>query len=242
MVRAGRRSVGSSCCHTDMELARALVMGRELLDAHGLTQWKVAPDRARRRAGSCQYTRQTITISGALTVLHSQAEVRETLLHEIAHALAGHAAGHGPVWRSIALSIGSTGERCLSQDAPTLPGNWVGTCANGHTVQRHRRPARVGSCTQCGSGFDLSRILTWTYRGQPAAMTPGYDAELRAIREHRPHVRVNVGDQVRVVVGGRWKGTVGRVVKRGRTKYHVLTPAGVLAVPFVGVEPMRTAD
>ena len=35
-------------------------------------------------------------------------QVTDTILHEIAHALAGTAARHGPAWRKIALRIGAT--------------------------------------------------------------------------------------------------------------------------------------
>jgi hypothetical protein len=38
--------------------------------------------------------------------------LRNTMLHEIAHAIAGHAAGHGPVWRAAARKVGATPERC----------------------------------------------------------------------------------------------------------------------------------
>ncbi|HIA28188.1 MAG TPA: hypothetical protein EYN79_08785 [Planctomycetes bacterium] len=42
-------------------------------------------------------------------------EVRPTVLHEIAHIIAGGGArSHGPRWRAICLEIGGDGERCHS--------------------------------------------------------------------------------------------------------------------------------
>jgi hypothetical protein len=43
-----------------------------------------------------------------------------------------------------------------------------------------------------------------------------------------------------VTAAGEHEGTVGRVVKRGRTSYHVHTGRAVLRVPFAWVEPITT--
>src|SRR5919202_5260627 len=73
--------------------------------------WTFAFDTAKRRAGACDYTRRRITVSRYLAEKWDEEEVRQTLLHEIAHALAGHAAAHGPRWRTVAQGIGYTGDR-----------------------------------------------------------------------------------------------------------------------------------
>ncbi|WP_299050194.1 SprT family zinc-dependent metalloprotease [uncultured Nocardioides sp.] len=231
-----------------MDITAALSMGEQLLAEHGLTTWRVQVDRAKRRAGQCRYADQVITISAPLTRLHDEAEVRETLLHEVAHALAGPRAGHGPRWRAIATRIGSTGERCLSSDAPKVAGAWVGTCPAGHTTERHRRPTRVATCSRCSRTFSLDHVLTWTRDGAPAPMHPSYAAELEALqgarREAGPGARpggarderVAVGTRVRVLAPGRWHGRGGPVVKVGRTRYHVSVGRDVvLAVPMSAV-------
>lgn len=173
--------------------------------------------------------------------LYGEAEVRETILHEIAHALAGPRAGHGARWREIAHRIGSTGERCVSAQAPRVSGEWVGTCAYGHSLDLHRSPQRVRSCTQCVPGvFSPDHILQWRYRGETAPMHPRYVAELAEIQQHRDTlrlitnaaVRVQVGGSVRITARGRFHGTVGTVVKWGRTRYHVKLRTGVVTVPF----------
>ena len=64
--------------------------------------------------------------------LHSDDEVLDTILHEIAHALVGPQHGHDAVWRAKAREIGCTGERCVSSDSPRVPGDWVGRCSAGH--------------------------------------------------------------------------------------------------------------
>jgi len=229
-----------------MELSDVRRLGLALIAEHGLDGWRLELDRARRRAGICRYDRRVIGLSGPLMRLYDEAEVRETILHEIAHALAGARAGHGPRWQAIARRIGSTGQRCVSVEAPRVEGAWVGTCAYGHSVDLHRRPRRVRSCTQCVPGvFSPDHILEWRFNGQVAPMHPAYVAELEQIRAMRDNLRiirnavtrVQVGGTVRITARGRFHGAVGTVVKWGRTRYHVRTRAGVVSVPFDYAEP-----
>ncbi|WP_240917889.1 SprT family zinc-dependent metalloprotease [Phycicoccus sp. HDW14] len=92
-----------------MEVQQALAMGRRLLREHGLDGWSIVADRAKTRAGVCRFGRRQIGISAPLTALHSEDEVRDTLLHEIAHALVGPEHGHDEVWRATAVRIGCSG-------------------------------------------------------------------------------------------------------------------------------------
>ena len=224
-----------------MERDQAARLGRELLDEHGLADWRIVLDRAKRRAGICRYARREIGLSGPLTALHPEEEVRDTILHEIAHALVGGRHGHDEVWRATALRIGCSGQRCASADAPQIEGDWVGTCPAGHRKTRHRRPERVSSCGQCAPTFDLAHLLTWTHRGRPAPMLPGYRAELERLTTaaEAPSRRtpIRIGDAVRITVpDSRYDGVVGTLVKRGRTRYHLRVPGGVMTVPFAMVE------
>lgn len=222
-----------------MDLRAALALGRELLDQHGLDDWQIALDRAKTRAGTCRARTRTITLSGYLTQLHPEAEVRDTILHEIAHALVGVRHGHDAVWRAKALEIGCSGERLTSDDLPRLEGPWAGTCPSGHVVTRHRRPTRVGLCPRCRERPVPERVLEWTYAGERVPMHPDYVAQLDAILRRAPAasaVQLEPGEMVRVTGPGRYFGAVGPIVKRGRTRYHVRIPGGILTVPFALVE------
>lgn len=220
-----------------MDLADAYRLGRQLMDEHGLTDWGLTLDTAKRRAGVCRFDRRTIGLSAPLARLHGEAEVRETVLHEIAHALVGPRHGHDAVWRATALRIGSSGERCTPGDAPRVPAAWVGVCPAGHTVERHRRPERVASCRRCAPGFSAAHVFEWTHHGRPAVMHPNYVAELAAITTGRPVARLGSGARARILVPGDFFGRVGTVVKRGRTSYHLDLPEGRVRVLFAGVEP-----
>ena len=214
-------------------------MAETLLHQHGLSGWRVELDSAKRRAGICRFTDRVIGLSGPLTELHSEAEVRDTVLHEIAHALVGPAHGHDRVWRATALRIGCSGSRCVDTESPRVTGAWVGVCPAGHVKDRHRRPERVMSCGTCSRTFSIDHVYEWSYRGRPAVMHPNYLAELSALHEGRRLHILPVGSRVRITLPGEYRGTVGRVVKRGRTSYHVRVQGGLLRVAFAGVEVAR---
>ena len=215
-------------------------MARRLMDEHGLEDWRLVVDRAKKRAGICRSGERTIGLSGPLTALHTQEQVRDTVLHEIAHALVGPRYGHGPTWQAMAVRVGAAPERCLPDDAPSVPGAWVGTCPAGHSIDRHRRPGRVSSCRECSPVFAASAVFTWTHHGAAVQMSPAYQRQLAALeiaadRRGRGDL-VSVGDRVRVVTPGRYEGFVGVVVKRGRTRFHVRGRGSLLTVPFDNVE------
>lgn len=223
-----------------MNLADAHQLATRLIAEHGLTGWTVAFDRAKTRAGACRPHLRLISLSARITRLHSEAEVRDTVLHEIAHALVGPRHGHDEVWRAQALAIGCTGLRCVSEDTPRVSGAWVGTCPEGHVVERHCRPERLMSCSRCGAGFDRQHLFEWLHHGRPAPMHPNYTAALRALDDGTQPVRVGPGARVRVVASGQYDGALGVVVKAARTRYHVQCDAGVvLTVPFSCVERVR---
>lgn len=165
-----------------MDVNGARALARHLMDEHGLLQWSLRFDSAKRRAGLCRYDTQTISLSRPLTALYSPEEVTETVLHEIAHALTGPKAGHGPKWRRVAREIGANGQRCVAADAPTVPAPWVGLCSAGHRHERFRRPTRPMSCTRCRPGFSVDHLVGWRFHGREVDLGPRYRNELETAR------------------------------------------------------------
>ncbi len=127
-------------------------MARQLMDEHGLRRWSFRFNRRRQALGLCIHHQRRIELSLPFVAANSQELVRDTILHEIAHALAGHHAGHGPIWKAICLKIGAKPERCCSE--ATMPaGAWQADCPScGRTYHRHRRPSRhyTYACRACG--------------------------------------------------------------------------------------------
>lgn len=73
-----------------MNLLEAKKMAEEEMKKHGLLEWSFSFDNAIERFGSCRLTSKKISLSKKLIELNSIERVRNTLLHEIAHALAPH--------------------------------------------------------------------------------------------------------------------------------------------------------
>jgi predicted SprT family Zn-dependent metalloprotease len=104
-----------------MNPGEAVQFAQELVEAYGLSGWRVELDNAVRRFGCCHHVRKVITLSYDLVELNDEASVLEVILHEIAHALAGPRSGHGPEWQRIARSIGSSAKRCYSSERTIRP-------------------------------------------------------------------------------------------------------------------------
>ncbi len=164
-----------------MEIEQARQLAQQLLREHGLSGWRVGFDRAKTRAGVCRFRERTIGLSWPLTQLHSPAEVRDTILHEIAHALVGPTHKHDAVWRATAVRLGCSARACLPADAPRVAAPWVGTCPAGHSIGRHRRPERPASCSRCSRAFDPAHLFRWLFHGREVVMHPRYVAELRML-------------------------------------------------------------
>ncbi|MGC5629662.1 SprT-like domain-containing protein [Georgenia sp. Z1344] len=146
-----------------MDAPGALRLARSLVAEHGLRGWSVGLDRAVRRAGATHYRDQRITLSRHLVGLYTEDEVREVILHEIGHALAGAQAGHGPRWRAAVVRIGGTPRRTTRPDSPTVPAPWVGRCPAGHEHQRFQRPRATYLCRRCPRTRTSAAVIEWTY-------------------------------------------------------------------------------
>lgn len=91
-------------------------------------------------------------------------EIHQVLLHEVAHALAGHAAAHGPAWKAVARDLGYVGGTTHHGETATELAPWVGRCPAGHVSYRHRRPTRATSCAKCSRAYDPRFAFVWVRR------------------------------------------------------------------------------
>jgi predicted SprT family Zn-dependent metalloprotease len=119
-------------------------------------------DNAKRRNGRVNYTLKFISLSKpkAKVNLHQiDGPIKNTILHEIAHAFSYHIYGHSgrghcDKWRSIAIQIGCDGSRCSSgYEAPKSKYTLV--CDDcGKESPMHRKPKRRKSCGDCDTKFN----------------------------------------------------------------------------------------
>lgn len=86
---------------------------RALMDSHGLKEWHMRFDESIRFLGRCNFRDKVIFISRSHALDGEDKDVIDTILHEIAHALAGPKARHGPEWKKIARKIGATPRACF---------------------------------------------------------------------------------------------------------------------------------
>ena len=147
-----------------MTLSEIEALGMNLILDHQINSgleagWKFAFDLAPTRAGICRYLEKQITLSVTYCQKASKAEIVNTILHEVAHAIVGPKHGHDAVWKTAARLIGCTAERC-HRVQHTLP-RWLGQCGCGKQWKRYRlsQRARTGLCPACGNK------ITWKREG-----------------------------------------------------------------------------
>ncbi len=121
---------------------------KELIDVHGLDGWRFRFDHSTRRAGCCNYRDRLITLSINLAIHGSEADIRDTILHEIAHALVGRKHNHDAVWAAMAREIGCSGER--THRLEFAPPRWKVRCENNCWSQTAQRRNRRLVCRRCG--------------------------------------------------------------------------------------------
>ncbi len=127
-------------------------------------EWSFGFDSAKTRAGLCNYRAKHITVSKYLAIRFDDDEIHQVLLHEVAHAMAGVRAGHGPKWKSISRELGYVGTRTHDGSVADELAPWLGTCPRGHELYRYRKPTRPMSCAKCSTRFDHANLIDWRYR------------------------------------------------------------------------------
>ena len=120
---------------------------RELLVHYQLSLWSFQFDNGRKRAGSCQYGTQVISMSYEFAKYAPADEIQDTILHEIAHALVGEAHNHDEVWRAKAMAIGCSGRRC--HDLQFTQPRYIVQCERGCWVATVERRRSDVICKRC---------------------------------------------------------------------------------------------
>lgn len=190
-------------------LKTVAVEARQKMDLHGLKDWRLGFSAAKRRYGMCSYKRRTIEISLHHAVDGLTDEVVDTILHEIAHALAGPSAGHGPKWKQIAISIGATPKACAPLDAESLRevlaakqsfnvGDVVAFSGSGkrkvgRIIRKNQRRASIE--VEGGTWLVAYSSLESVPESEAREFTAGV---LQSPKEGQPSTDYAIGDRVRV--------------------------------------------
>lgn len=183
-----------------MDLKHAEQLAKELMGNHGLfwKGWTFKFDNAKRRCGKCVHHEKVISMGRNFVELNREELIRDTILHEIAHAKVGRGHGHDNVWKLMAQSIGARPIRCKStDDGLILPKtDWYSVCSKcGERIPTYRRPRFKGleySHTPCGR---ISRCV-WYYRGREYSnwgVPVDYKPTIaKAADQPKPEVKANI--------------------------------------------------
>ena len=151
-----------------MNIIEVQYLASDLMRQHGLIQsgWRLEFDRSKRRFGVCRYSPKVISLSIPLCVINTIVEVKDVILHEIAHALVGHSHGHDYVWKRKCVEIGAKPERCYSSDEVNTPKMRYeancGGCGKVHSRQKRITHEKKISCN-CQSHLPWSSRILLTY-------------------------------------------------------------------------------
>lgn len=130
-----------------MKLQEIEKQAKSLMALHGVGNVGFGFDNAKVRLGATHAKRignvhmvEKITLSKHYAMLLPKEEIRDVILHEIAHALTpGH--GHDHVWQAACLKVGAKPNRCATPSAsPAAP--IEGRCpkCNVKVSEHHRMP------------------------------------------------------------------------------------------------------
>jgi predicted SprT family Zn-dependent metalloprotease len=182
--------------HTKQEI---FALARELMQKHGIGHWDLKWINSHSYAGLCwtyhwhttpSLSRGKIELSWNFFEVFSDFDIKDTILHEIAHALTPtpvqktstgrtRRIQHGAEWKAKAKEIGCTGQRCVSETAAKPKSKYKGICPNGHESNANRLTwgAKHGrSCGKCDNTFNPKYMFDWYRDGQlvfaQAAVTP----------------------------------------------------------------------
>ena len=126
-----------------------LTLARTEMDKNNLFDWGLELDFAKVRAGACHFGEKKITFSRNFIKNSKHNDIKDTILHEIAHALVGSKNGHNKVWKEMAIKLGCTARRCHTLEFSEY--KWIRFCPNQCWEQKiHRRKSNL-ICKKCGS-------------------------------------------------------------------------------------------
>jgi len=148
-----------------MDLKEATNIAIDLMIKHELWDWNFDYHTRKSAFGTCNYTKKTIFLSAPLTLACQEHAVKDTMLHEIAHALVGPGHNHDYIWERKAIEIGCNGQRCNhydDMDVSNVRYKYVAHCPKcGRMFGVSRRKKRRSSCPCTGNHFSTASELNF---------------------------------------------------------------------------------
>ena len=140
-----------------MELKKAEQLTKDLIQKYNL-DFNFKWIRSNNYCGKCSHKRKEIMLSKSITELNTEELVKDTILHEIAHALVGARHGHNFVWKMKATEIGCSPSRTASEFM-VIPYTYDLVCPNcGNKWGYNKRSHRVYNC-KCGQKVSFNNFI-----------------------------------------------------------------------------------
>ena len=119
--------------------------------------YRYKKDKTKTALGRCNFSEKWVSLSIPFLEanLNKPKILVNTMLHEIAHALAYelyNCDSHGSVWKNLFLRLGGNGERCVNvRDINAIKSKYFLICTScNYKKSVHRRLRLERSCRQCG--------------------------------------------------------------------------------------------
>lgn len=132
------------------ELVSTPIFDELIVEYEFLKRWVIEYDNAKKRAGMCQLKGKKISVSRHHITQNGVEMVKDTLLHEFAHAIAFELykeTGHGIIWQKIALTIGAKPKATGRFNLPDAPWALVHQCPKSKNIEllayRYRRNKKI---------------------------------------------------------------------------------------------------
>jgi predicted SprT family Zn-dependent metalloprotease len=158
-----------------MEMTQVLALARNLMSSHGFGHLDLTTSNTKRALGRCFYkydfaqrkhVANRIDLSRVWMTRIPEEQVKDTILHELAHAVAGHEAGHGPTWKSAARRLGANPSRIADLPSEMVleikqeVANYKAVCTkcdNTYFFHRYTKNWQHNryKCAKCGGTFKV---------------------------------------------------------------------------------------
>jgi predicted SprT family Zn-dependent metalloprotease len=164
-----------------VDLKLASEIARQEMNRRGLQSWSFDMNyQMKTTFGKCDIRTYTISLSAILTHLNSEDKVRDTIQHEIAHALreiernnigpttrhltAGQ--WHDARWSEIARTLGSDGKQFynpvqVNMGRVPVKNAWRITCPNCKVTGTVMRKSKKACCAKCVR--ETGQYFHWVY-------------------------------------------------------------------------------
>lgn len=131
------------------------LLANQLIYKHSeLSMWRFGFSNKKASYGTCYYKKRIIALSSYFVDSMTDEAIKDTLIHEIAHALTP-GRHHDWVWRRKCIELGGNGQvrgsaKEFLKDNVTLESKYSLVCpCCGKITPIHRKPKRIYSCGKC---------------------------------------------------------------------------------------------